>query len=128
MSPIPYDGDTGTIAVFTKGCRMVKTMRAVIGLGAGLYFCMGAAYAQTSLETLARTKNCLACHAVDKKLVGPSFQNIAAKYQTKDAEKLVAKVQKGGSGTWGPVPMPANMQVTQAEAQTLVTLILALKK
>lgn len=85
------------------------------------------ANADTPLETLARTKNCLACHAMDKKLVGPSFRSIAEKYQNKDSEKLIAKVQRGGSGSWGPVPMPSNPQVTPQEAQTLVKLILATK-
>ncbi len=79
------------------------------------------------MEALARSKNCLACHSVDKKLVGPSFRDVATKYQSKDTAKLVAKVQQGGSGTWGPVPMPANMQLSPEEAKTLVTLILALK-
>lgn len=77
----------------------------------------------------ARQKNCLACHALDKKLVGPSFNDIANKYQGKaDAvSKLTEKVMKGGAGTWGPVPMPANGQVTSAEAQSLVTWVLLQK-
>lgn len=81
-------------------------------------------------QALATSKNCLACHAADKKLVGPSFQDIAAKYAgQKDAvDKLAVKVQKGGSGVWGPIPMPANTQVNDAEAKKLVTWILAQKK
>lgn len=79
---------------------------------------------------LATDKNCMACHAVDKKLVGPSFQDIAAKYAgQKDAvDKLAVKVQKGGSGVWGPIPMPANTQVNDADAAKLVTWVLAQKK
>ncbi len=79
--------------------------------------------------TLASTKNCMACHAAAIKLVGPSFKDIAAKYAgQKDAvEKLSAKVIKGGSGVWGPVPMPANSQVSQEEANKLVTWILTQK-
>jgi cytochrome c len=78
---------------------------------------------------LATAKNCMACHAVDKKLVGPSYKDIAAKYAgQKDAsDKLAAKVMKGGSGVWGPVPMPANPQVSADEAQKLVAWILAQK-
>lgn len=78
---------------------------------------------------LATAKNCMACHAVDKKLVGPSFKDVAAKYAgQKDAsEKLAAKVMKGGAGVWGPVPMPANPQVSADEAKTLVAWILAQK-
>lgn len=78
---------------------------------------------------LAKAKNCLACHAVDKKLVGPAYKDVAAKYAgQKDAvDKLAAKVMKGGSGVWGPVPMPANPQVNEAEAKKLVAWILTLK-
>lgn len=79
---------------------------------------------------LAQDKNCLACHAMDKKVLGPSFQEVATKYAgQKDAvDKLAVKVQKGSSGAWGPVPMPANTQVNDAEAKKLVTWILAQKK
>ena len=58
---------------------------------------------------LATSKNCMACHAVDKKVVGPAYKEVAAKYAgQKDAvDKLAAKIMKGGSGVWGPVPMPA---------------------
>ena len=78
---------------------------------------------------LATAKNCMACHAVDKKLVGPSYKEVAAKYagQANAVAKLEAKVLKGGAGVWGPVPMPANAQVTPAEAKQLVAWILAQK-
>ena len=78
---------------------------------------------------LAQKKNCMACHAVDKKLVGPSYKDVAAKYagQNDAAAALVQKVLKGGSGVWGPVPMPANAQVSEAEAKQLVTWVLSLK-
>ena len=78
---------------------------------------------------LATAKNCMACHAVDKKLVGPSYKDVAAKYagQKEAVEKLSVKVMKGGSGVWGPVPMPANAQVNPEEAKKLVTWILGQK-
>lgn len=76
---------------------------------------------------LATSKNCMACHAVDKKLVGPSFKDVAAKYDAGAADKLAAKVIKGGAGVWGPVPMPANPQVSPDEAKKLVTWILGQK-
>ena len=78
---------------------------------------------------LAKAKNCMACHAVASKLVGPAFKDVGAKYAgQKDAEgKLVQKVMKGGSGAWGAIPMPANPQVTEAEAKTLVKWVLAQK-
>ncbi len=78
---------------------------------------------------LATSKNCMACHAVDKKLVGPSYKDVAAKYagQPDAVDKLAAKVMKGGSGVWGPVPMPANAQVNAEEAKKLVAWILTQK-
>ncbi len=76
---------------------------------------------------LATSKNCMACHAVDKKLVGPSYKDIATKYagQADAVDKLAGKVVKGGSGAWGPVPMPANAQINEADAKKLVAWILA---
>jgi len=78
---------------------------------------------------LATAKNCMACHAIDKKLVGPAYKDVAAKYagQKDAADKLAAKVMKGGAGVWGPVPMPANTQVTPDEAKKLVAWVLTLK-
>ncbi len=86
----------------------------------------GAAMANADL---AKAKNCMACHAVANKVVGPAFKDVAAKYAgQKDAEnKLTQKVLKGGSGVWGAVPMPANAQVTEAEARTLVKWVLSQK-
>ena len=80
-------------------------------------------------QELAQKKNCMACHAVDKKLVGPAYKEVAAKYaKDKDAyKKLAEKIVKGGSGVWGPVPMPANTQVSPAEAETLAKWILTVK-
>lgn len=78
---------------------------------------------------LAKAKNCMACHAIANKVVGPAYKDVAAKYAgQKDAEdKLTQKVLKGGSGVWGAIPMPANAQVSEAEARTLVKWILTLK-
>ena len=80
-------------------------------------------------QALATVKNCMACHAVDKKLVGPSYKDVSAKYAgQKDAvDKLAVKIMKGGSGVWGPVPMPANAQVNDAEAKKLAAWILTIK-
>lgn len=87
------------------------------------------AAAQQAQADLAKTKNCMACHSIDKKLVGPSYKDVAAKYagQSGAVDKLAQKVQKGGAGVWGPVPMPANPQVSEAEAKQLVTWILSTK-
>jgi len=80
-------------------------------------------------QALAQAKNCMACHAVDKKLVGPSYKEVANKYSSqKDAvDKLAVKIMKGGSGVWGPVPMPANAQVSEADAKKLAAWVLTLK-
>ncbi|MDX5410737.1 MAG: c-type cytochrome [Thauera sp.] len=80
-------------------------------------------------EALAKSKNCMACHAVDKKLVGPAYKEVAAKYagQPDAVATLATKVQKGGVGVWGKVPMPPNAQVNDADAKALVEWILSLK-
>ena len=79
-------------------------------------------------QQLAKDKNCLACHALDKKLVGPSYKDIAAKYKgDKNAQAmLVKKVRDGGVGVFGQIPMPANPQVNEQEAQTLVKWVLSM--
>ena len=102
---------------------MKRAIFAAIALSA---LASNAAFANADL---AKAKNCLACHSVDAKVVGPGYKEVAAKYKgDKSAEaKLVQKVLKGGSGAWGPVPMPPNPQVTEAEATTLVKWILSLK-
>jgi len=78
-------------------------------------------------QALATSKNCMACHAVDKKLVGPAYKDVAKKYAgQKDAvDKLAVKIMKGGSGVWGVIPMPANAQVNEADAKKLAAWILA---
>ncbi len=86
-----------------------------------------AAPALASAE-LAKQKNCLACHAADKKLVGPAYRDIAAKYKAdKNAAGLLAKkIREGGVGVWGQIPMPANPQVNEQEAQTLARWVLSM--
>jgi len=78
-------------------------------------------------EALAKSKNCLSCHAVDKKVVGPAYKDVAKKYTAKDEPMLAKKVIEGGKGVWGPVPMPPNASVTPEEAKKLVGWILSLK-
>ena len=88
----------------------------------------GQAQAQDA-AALAKAKNCMACHAIDKKLVGPAYKDVAAKYKGDKAaaDKLATKVIKGGSGVWGAMPMPANPQVNEAEAKQLVAWVLSQK-
>jgi len=80
-------------------------------------------------EALAKTSGCLACHTVDKKLVGPSYQEIAERYRKdKGAEaSLIQKVKAGGKGVWGDIPMPPNAHVKDADIKTMVQWILAVK-
>ena len=80
-------------------------------------------------EELAKKNACTACHSIDKKLVGPAYKEVAAKYKgdAKAAAMLEEKVKKGGSGVWGQVPMPANSSVKDEDVKALVKWILSLK-
>jgi cytochrome c len=78
-------------------------------------------------EALAKKHNCLACHTVDKKLIGPAYKEIAKKYKGQNAAAaLEQKVKKGSTGVWGPVPMPPNAAVPDADVKKLVDWILKL--
>ncbi|MGE5095541.1 MAG: c-type cytochrome [Betaproteobacteria bacterium] len=101
--------------------KMVPLL-AALGLAA-------AALPAAAQEALAQKNGCLACHAVDKKLVGPAYKDVAAKYKgdAKAEAKLEEKVKKGGVGTWGQVPMPPNSSVSDADVKSLVKWILSLK-
>jgi cytochrome c len=79
-------------------------------------------------EALAKAKNCMSCHTIDKKLVGPAYKDVAAKYKDDKgaAAMLAGKVKSGGKGVWGQIPMPPN-NVTDEEAKKLVAWILSLK-
>ena len=80
-------------------------------------------------EALAKSKNCMACHAAERKLVGPSYKSVAQKYagDAKAADMLAIKIVKGGAGVWGAIPMPANPQVSEADAKKLVAWVLSMK-
>lgn len=106
--------------------------RAFVALitGAGLLAAGGAQAADPkAAEDLLKKNACTACHAVDKKMVGPAYKDVAAKYRgQKDAEaKLIDKVKKGGAGVWGQVPMPPNPAVKDDDVKLLVQYILTLK-
>jgi len=106
----------------------MKRTLMMVGVLVASAFASQAAMADAGLD-LAKAKNCLACHAVSTKVVGPAYKDVAAKYagQKGIEDKLVAKVMKGGSGVWGAVPMPANPQINDAEAHTLVKWVLSQK-
>ena len=103
----------------------MKLITVSLLVAAGL-LSAGAAQAD---EALAKAKNCMSCHSVDKKIVGPAYKDVAKKYAgDKAAEgKLAEKVIKGGKGAWGEVPMPPNAQVKPEEATKLVKWVLSLK-
>jgi len=104
----------------------MKNILAISAAAAAIVVAAGA-QAQDPAK-LAQEKGCLACHQIDKKLVGPAYKEVAAKYRNdKNAlPKLVKKVREGGQGVWGQVPMPPN-QVSEKEAQALVTWVLSQK-
>jgi cytochrome c len=112
-----------TFTLFRRAL-MTRVIAALAAIGGMLI----STAASAQLE-LAKQKNCLACHAVDKKLVGPAYKDIAAKYANdKDAApRLAKKVREGGVGVWGQIPMPANPQVNEAESLQLVKWVLTLK-
>jgi cytochrome c len=103
---------------------MTRVVAALAAVGAVLFSTVALAQ-----QELAKQKNCLACHAIDKKLVGPAYKDIAKKYENdKDAvNRLAKKVREGGVGVWGQIPMPANPQVNEAESIQLVKWVLSLK-
>jgi len=100
----------------------MKRATALLGLAVAL-----SPLTASANQALAQQKACLACHTVDKKLVGPAFQDIAKKYAgQKDAEAaLVRSIKAGGSGKWGPVPMPPQPALSDSEAQTLAAWVLS---
>jgi cytochrome c len=103
-----------------------------IALAASLSFA-GASHAaldNAAADALMKKAGCAACHAVDKKIVGPAYQEVAAKYKGDNdaAARLIDKVKKGGVGVWGDIPMPPNTHVSDADIKELVAWILTLKK
>jgi cytochrome c len=108
----------------------MKRQCLVFAAGALLAGGANAALDNTSAEAMMKKDGCAACHTIDKKLVGPPYVEVAAKYKgDKDAlTKLTDKVKKGGVGVWGQIPMPPNAQVSDADIKELVTWILTLQK
>ena|SRR5690554_155649 len=101
-------------------------MKAILtAVAAASLLCAAPAFAD---EALAKAKNCMACHSVDKKLVGPSYKDVAAKYAGQDGAvaNLAGKIKGGSSGVWGPVPMPPNA-VSDDEAKQLAEWVLGQK-
>ena len=100
----------------------------VISASLGLALASGAALAADA-QQLLKEKNCLTCHQLQTKVVGPAYKDVAAKYKgRKDAEAyLVSKIKGGSTGVWGPIPMPPNGTVNDEEAKTLAKFVLTVK-
>ena len=109
--------------------RLRKPVLIKIALTA-VIFSTGAAIAQTTGADLAKAKNCLACHQIDTKRIGPPFRSVAQRYGAQEdvADYLARIIRQGGRGAWGVVPMPAQSHVSPAEAKELVEWILSLKQ
>lgn len=93
------------------------------------FLAAGNAQAQDA-DALLKKYGCVACHANDKKVIGPAYNEVSTKYKG-DAgapAKLAAKVKAGGTGVWGQIPMPPNSGVSDADMKTMITYIMALKK
>lgn len=105
-----------------KSMLLAAASATVLTFGA---FTTASAEDQTALATKS---GCLACHQVEVKVVGPAYKEVAAKYKDQEGaiDMLAAKVKAGGSGVWGPVPMPPNVNVSDEDIKTLVTWILSL--
>ena len=105
----------------------MKAARAAL---AALALCAAAGVPAQSPDELLKKNGCTACHAIDKKVIGPAYVDVANKYKgdAKAPAYLIDKVKKGGSGVWGPVPMPPNAAVSDADIKVMVTYILNLKK
>ena len=99
--------------------------RIIPGIAVIALLSAGPAFAN---EELLKKNGCVACHSVDKKLVGPGYKEVSAKYKgnAKAAAMLAEKIKKGGQGAWGPIPMPPNPNVSDADLQAMVKFILAL--
>lgn len=108
---------------------MKALLLAIAAAGSMLVAAQANAVDAAAAKALAQKSGCLACHSVETKVLGPAYKDVAAKYKgDKTAEaKLVAKVKAGGSGVWGPMPMPANSpQVKDADIKTIVEWVLSL--
>lgn len=90
---------------------------------------LGAAMPAAASPELAKKHACLSCHAIDKKVIGPSYKDVAAKYKGKPgaAAMLAQKIKKGSTGVWGKVPMPPKPTISDADAKALATWLLATK-
>ena len=104
----------------------MKARFTPVATGALALLCLSISSLAHANLALAQKNACMACHAVDKKLVGPAYQEVAKKYagQADAVAKVTESIKKGGSGKWGPVPMPAQPALSDADIKTLATWVL----
>jgi cytochrome c len=116
----------GGMAMLMFSCSKKETPAA----DAGPETALASEHGKSSLsgDQIIQTLDCSGCHAVNEKMIGPSYQQIADKYSEKDTELLASKIIEGGSGVWGGVPMSSHPQVSQEDARKMVQYILSLKK
>ncbi|MFN3610922.1 c-type cytochrome [Tepidimonas sp.] len=102
-------------------------MKTMLTAAAGAAALVGPAHAldAAAAKALAQKNACMGCHAVDKKLVGPAYKDVAAKYKGMNPAELAASIKKGGAGKWGPVPMPAQAALGDNDAKLLAEWVLA---
>jgi cytochrome c len=126
------DLDRRGFPIITGGCmtRIPLWHGASVAVALLVAVPASAALDNTSAQAMMQKDGCAACHSIDKKIVGPAYQDVAAKYKGDKtaAAKLADKVKKGGVGVWGQIPMPPNAQVSDGDIKDLVVWILSLKK
>lgn len=105
--------------------RINKLVRVLMGSGLLALGASAQAMDASAVHALAAQKACLGCHAADKKIVGPAYQDVAAKYKGMDVKKLAGSIKAGGSGKWGAIPMPPQPTLSDAEAELLAAWVLA---
>lgn len=109
---------------------MMKAIATILAAAAGASLAAGAHAADAkAAEALLKSSGCTVCHAVDKKLIGPAYKDVAAKYRGKKGaeDELIKKVKAGSKGVWGEVPMPPNAHVKDADIKTMVQWVLTIK-
>lgn len=113
------------LTLIQKGTENMIRILALLSLTL-THFAVASESGLKETETMMKSKNCFTCHAIDKKLVGPAFNDVAAKYTEEDIPALIEKIMRGTKGTWGPIPMPPN-PVTAEQAESAAKFILMLK-
>ena len=107
----------------------MNKMKSMVLAASATVLSLGAiASASADPVALATQRGCMACHQIDNKVVGPAYKEVAAKYkgQADAVEMLSAKVKAGGSGVWGPVPMPPNAHVSDEDIKVIVEWVMSL--